>query len=67
MTRAETYLKHAAEAEALAARAQSLSGRLRCLDLAEGYRALAERMQAIASAEPRSWAPLTVSEGRPSA
>ncbi|MCR5873574.1 hypothetical protein LRS10_04905 [Phenylobacterium sp. J426] len=56
MTRAETYLKHAAEAEALAARAQSLSGRLRCLDLAEGYRALAERMQAIAKPEPRSWA-----------
>lgn len=56
MTRADTYLKHAAEAEALAAHAQSLAGRLRCLDLAEGYRALAERMKAVA-AEPRSWAP----------
>lgn len=62
MTRAETYLKHAAEAEALAARTQSLAGRLRCLDLAEGYRALAERVQAV-TLEQRSWAP----EERPQA
>jgi hypothetical protein len=66
MNRAEIYLRHAAEAEAQAARAQSLAGRLRCLDLAEGYRALAQRMQAIA-AEPRSWSPPGAAQDRQTA
>ncbi|WP_041372960.1 hypothetical protein [Phenylobacterium zucineum] len=53
MTRAELYLQEAAEAEAAAAAVRSHTNRLRYLDLAEGYRALAERVRTLE--EPRSW------------
>ena len=58
MTRVELYLKRAAEAEAAAANTPHPMGRMRCLDLAEGWRALAERVAAV-SDEPRSWSPIS--------
>ncbi len=65
MTRVEHYLKQAAAAEAAAAATQDPMGRMRCLDLAEGWRALAERI-ALVSGEVRSWAPIDEA-GRPRA